>query len=168
MAPSTHDALARFGPLVLQVIWRLVPDRDEAADLYQDTFLAYHRARTAAGGIRHPKAWLCRTARNASFKRLARARRVEPTGFGPDDERAGPAQDAPQAASYLVGRLRQLVAELPDRQRQAFAMRWFEDLPFAEIAAQLDCSPEAARASAHKAAVKLRDRLEPLRRHHHV
>ncbi|MBE0565846.1 MAG: sigma-70 family RNA polymerase sigma factor [Krumholzibacteria bacterium] len=168
MAPSTHEALDRYGPLVLHVIWRLVPDRDRAADIYQDTFLAYHRTLAGGDGIAHPQAWLCRTARNGAFRHLDRAKR-EDLVEGDPAELPGAAVQAPeQGAAVLLGRLRQLVAALPDQQRQAFCMRWFEDLPFAEIADQLGCTPEAARASAHKAALKLRAQLEPLRRHFHV
>ena len=152
----------------MQVIWRLVPDREDACDIYQDTFLAYHRLRASERGVTHPKAWLCRTARNRAFGHLAEARRVETAGIDPAAEAAAPVQPAVQSTAYLVGQLRQWVAELPDRQRDAFTMRHFEDLPFAEIAAQLGCTPEAARASVHKATVKLRARLAPLRRHFHV
>lgn len=164
MAPTTQDALTSFGPLVLAVIWRLVSDREAARDIYQETFLSYHGAR---GGIDHPKAWLCVTARRAAFRHLARARREVAEGLGPC-EGAEPAEAPRQELDYLIGKLRHLVADLPPRQREVFAMRHFEDLPFAEIADQLGCSEDAARASDQKARRKVRELLQSTRRRFHV
>ncbi len=168
MAPPTNTALELYGPLVMHVIWRLVPDRDDASDIYQDTFLEYHRAQTEQRTISHPKAWLCRTARNRAFDHLQAKRkqsRTDPENMG---EMAEEAQSEHQTAHLMINRLRELVADLPDQQRQAFGMRHFEDLAFAEIASQLGCSADAARASTHKAMKKIRALLNFDGRHFHV
>ncbi len=167
MAPTTQVALQRYGPLIMQVIWRLVPHEDDAADIYQETFLQYHRAQTDKREINHPKAWLCRTARNRSFRLLQQPGRLDGAAMT-DGETAEAVGTENQTTDFLMNRLRLLVAELPDQQRQAFAMRHFEDLPFAEIAGQLDCSADAARASAHKAMKKLRELLNPKGRRFHA
>ena len=64
----------------------------------------------------------------------------------------------PSAAS-CSDRVRDLAAELPERQRMVFALRNFEGWPFAEIAARLGCSEESARASEYKALKKIRARM---------
>ena len=58
-----------------------------------------------------------------------------------------------------MDRVRDLAAELPERQRTVFALRNFEGWPFAEIAARLGCSEESARASEYKALKKIRAHL---------
>ena len=52
-----------------------------------------------------------------------------------------------------------LVEELPPKQRAAVTLRFAGDLPHAEIAAALGCSPEAARRSLHEGIKRLRKEL---------
>ncbi len=51
------------------------------------------------------------------------------------------------------------VGALPPKQRAAVALRYACDLPHAEIAAALGCSPEAARRSLHEGMKRLRKEL---------
>ena len=51
------------------------------------------------------------------------------------------------------------VEELPPKQRAAVTLRFAGDLPHAEIAAALGCSPEAARRSLHEGIKRLRKEL---------
>jgi RNA polymerase sigma factor (sigma-70 family) len=50
----------------------------------------------------------------------------------------------------------QAVAELPERQRAAVALRYVGDLPHRDIAQAMGCSEEAARRSLHEGLAKLR------------
>lgn len=52
-----------------------------------------------------------------------------------------------------------LLATLPARQRAVLALRYYEDLPDAEIATALGCSPQAVRNAAHAGHKTLRARL---------
>ena len=51
------------------------------------------------------------------------------------------------------------VGALPPKQRAAVALRYACDLPHAEIAAALGCSPAAARRSLHEGMKRLRREL---------
>jgi RNA polymerase sigma factor (sigma-70 family) len=51
------------------------------------------------------------------------------------------------------------VGALPPKQRAAVALRYGSDLPHAEIAAALGCSPAAARRSLHEGLKRLRKEL---------
>ena len=48
---------------------------------------------------------------------------------------------------------------LPPDQRTAVVLRFYEDLPFDEIAAILDCPSSTARSHVHRAVAALRARL---------
>ena len=107
--------------------------------------------------IAHPKAWLCRVATNAAFK----IRRHQHRELSFEEEDTALEADADKDAEHrlLMDRVRDLAAELPERQRMVFALRNFEGWPFAEIAARLGCSEESARASEYKALKKIRAHL---------
>ena len=153
-ADISAEAVDRYGRLVLKAAYRIVPDSDEAQEVFQETFLRFHAACARGETISHPKAWLCRVAANAAFK-VRRHRRRALLCEG-EDAVADARPDKEAERRLLMDRVRDLAAELPERQRMVFALRNFEGLPFAEIAARLGCSEESARASEYKALKKIR------------
>jgi RNA polymerase sigma-70 factor (ECF subfamily) len=151
-AKTTAEAVDRYGPLILRIAWRILPDPDEVQDIYQEAFLQFHAAQMEGTEIAFPKAWLCRTAMNAAFKRQQQMRRQAGEEAA---ERVGDgAKEVEQA--LLVQKVRELAADLPDRQREVFVLRNFEGLPFAEISSLLQCTEESARANEYKAIQKIR------------
>lgn len=58
--------------------------------------------------------------------------------------------------------LRSTLAQLPDRQREAVVLRYFEDLSVEETAAAMECAPGTVKASVHQALRKLREKLRQL------
>jgi RNA polymerase sigma factor (sigma-70 family) len=51
------------------------------------------------------------------------------------------------------------VCRLPFRQRAVLALRFYEDLPEAEIARVLGCRPGTVKSSLHRGLAKLREEL---------
>lgn len=153
---NTRQAIEHYGPLVLQMAWRILPDAEEVRDIYQDTFLQFHVALSKGEEIEFPKAWLCRVALRAACKRQRQRRRL--TLF--DENSPGQTAAATDAKELerrmLLERVRQLAAELPERQREVFVLRNVEGLSFAEIGTALGCSAETARANEYQALKKLR------------
>ncbi|MSR83927.1 MAG: sigma-70 family RNA polymerase sigma factor [Candidatus Latescibacteria bacterium] len=144
---TTRQAIEHYGPMVVQMAWRILPEAEEVNDIYQDTFLQFHAAICKGEEIEFPKAWLCRVALRAAYKRQRQRRRLTLFDEDTPDPRA-PATDAKELErNLLLGRVRQLVAELPERQREVFVLRNFEGRSFAEIATALGCSAETARAN---------------------
>ena len=67
MQCTQTQAIERFGPLVMSLIWRINGNHDETADLYQEVFVKFHETTNERGPLQQPKAWLCRTAINAAL-----------------------------------------------------------------------------------------------------
>src|SRR5438045_1333998 len=83
-----RDALGalydRFAPSLYDTAAAMLSDRDEAADVVQDTFLV---AAERMGQLRDPdriKAWLFAIARHEIYRRTKRRRRVTPSELVPD------------------------------------------------------------------------------------
>jgi RNA polymerase sigma factor (sigma-70 family) len=55
----------------------------------------------------------------------------------------------------------QLLATLPPRQRAVLVLRYYDDLPDAQIAEVLGCSAVSVRVAAHRATGTLREALSP-------
>ncbi len=52
--------------------------------------------------------------------------------------------------------MRELIASLPPKQREALHLRCFAGLDYAEIAAAMDCSEQGARANVSQAIRKIK------------
>ncbi len=152
-ADISAKAIDDYGRLVLKVAYRIVPNADQAQEIFQETFLRFHAACTRGEVIDYPKAWLCRVATNVAFD----ARRRQRTMLGIEEDTAVvDSADNNAERRLLLDRVRDLAADLPERQRSVFALRNFEGWTYAEIAAQLGCSADSARSSEYKALKKIR------------
>jgi RNA polymerase sigma factor (sigma-70 family) len=162
----TTQMVQQYGSLVLTVVWRILPSREEAMDVYQETFLRYHTVLQRGETVTHPKAWLCRVATHAALKCLRRSQRQVSLS---DRLADGPPADASRQhqaeQQLLMARVRALVADLPQRQRAVFELRNYDGIPFGEIATRLGCSEESARASEYKALKKIRAGMQDHQHH---
>lgn len=144
----------------------------DAEDCFQETFLAALRAYPKLSDARNLRGWLLTIAhRKAIDHHRANSRRPLPVG-GVDEVKADEA--GPEGAALAKGRrsvddgiwagegpwavdgIWAIVGALPPKQRAAVALRYACDLPHAEIAAALGCSPAAARRSLHEGMKRLR------------
>jgi RNA polymerase sigma factor (sigma-70 family) len=57
---------------------------------------------------------------------------------------------------YAAVRMRELIASLPPKQREALHLRCFAGLDYNEIAAAMDCSQQSARANVSQAIRKMK------------
>ena len=152
-----EQAIERFGPLVMSLIWRINGNHDETADLYQEVFVKFHETTSQRGPLQQPKAWLCRTAINAAldFKRQ-RARFVSWSESAEQPHNWGTNDVDVVENGLMVEKIRHLTADLPERRRQVFVLRYFQGCSFEQIAQLLNCSAGAARAAAFQAAKQIR------------
>jgi RNA polymerase sigma factor (sigma-70 family) len=125
--------------------------RTDADDCFQETFLAALRAYPKLRDASNLRGWLLTIAhRKAIDHHRANGRRPLPVA-----EVVEVAVSDPEPGDGIWD----VVGALPPKQRAAVALRYGSDLPHAEIAAALGCSPEAARRSLHEGIKRLRKEL---------
>ena len=125
--------------------------RSDAEDCFQETFIAALRAYPKLRDTTNLRGWLITIAhRKAIDHHRARGRRPLPVA-----EVAEVAVSDPEPDDGIWA----AVGALPPKQRAAVTLRYASDLPHAEIAAALGCSPEAARRSLHEGIKRLRREL---------
>jgi len=125
--------------------------RTDADDCFQETFLAALRAYPKLEDASNLRGWLLTIAhRKAIDHHRANGRRPLPVAEPAETPVLDP---EPDAGIWTA------VGALPPKQRAAVALRYGSDLPHAEIAAALGCSPEAARRSLHEGLKRLRKEL---------
>jgi RNA polymerase sigma factor (sigma-70 family) len=126
--------------------------RTDADDCFQETFMAALRTYPKLQSDDNLRGWLLTIAhRKAIDHHRANGRKAVPMAEPPEV----PVQDPELADDGIWA----AVGALPPKQRAAVALRYGSDLPHAEIAAALGCSPEAARRSLHEGIKRLRKEL---------
>lgn len=127
---------------------------DEADDCFQETFLAALRAYPNLRHADNLKAWILAIATRKSIDAgRAKSRRPLPVPDVADVVQLY-AQDPDP---LLQGPIWQAIRALPPRQRVALVHRVLLDRPYAELAAAMGSSVEAARANVYQALRKLRE-----------
>ncbi len=162
----------RYTPRVFGYFCRLLRDRAEAEDLTQEVFLRLYRSR----GRYEPRArfatWVFHITQNVARNALRSRRRHPCVRLDPEggaarallEERLvdrGGAPCAPLERDELAGVVRAAVAELASRQRTALELHQFHDRTYAEVAAELDMTPKAAKSLLYRARNQLRVVLQP-------
>src|SRR5262245_56772836 len=117
--------------MVFGTAWRILGHVADTEDVVQEVFFQAFRLR--AQEVRHWAAWLRQLATCRAVDRLRQRKPVVSlNGMQPAVSRNGPEETAIERE--LAQRLRQAVAQLPEREAEVFCLRYFEDLSYQEIA----------------------------------
>lgn len=136
-------------PRVVRTAWLITGDREEAADVAQETFArAYERWRTVSA-LDRPGAWLHRVAANLSLTwRRRRARERHPSTA----EAVDPVE-IPDPALF------EALRTLAPAQRAAVVLRHWADLSVEDTAQALGKRPGTVKALTHQGLARLRELL---------
>jgi RNA polymerase sigma-70 factor (ECF subfamily) len=142
---------------------RMLGSREEAQDLCQETFLRLVRT---AGRYRPEgrfRSLTFRIAGNLARSRLRRRKilRWLPFEPGPADPPAA-GDDPHESLERTEARraVREAIARLPERQRQALTLKWDQDLSYAEIAEAMGTTVGAVQMLLHRATKALQQELK--------
>jgi RNA polymerase sigma-70 factor (ECF subfamily) len=148
------DRIVReHGPMVFATAWRILGHAADAEDVVQDVFLQVHQLHQA-GPVRYWVGLLRRLATCRALDRLRQRRHPVSLDSIPLAS-SGPSPEAALLEKELAERLRQAIAQLPQREGAVFCMRYFEDLSYQQIAESLHIRSGAVAAALHKARAKL-------------
>jgi RNA polymerase sigma-70 factor (sigma-E family) len=142
---------------LLRTAYLIVGDLHEAEDLVQETLFRVARRWPRVSRMEHPAAYARRILVNLALRGSPkRSRRRTELG------EAGGAEAAAPAALDTHDELHAALAALPPRQRAVLVLRYFLDLPEAEVAAALDCSLGTVKSTASRGLARLERSLRPL------
>ncbi len=156
----------RHARLVRRLALNILGDEHEAEDVAQDAFVAAWRARERWSPEARFTTWLHRIAVNRAIDRYRGRRAVaEPAEVITrlvDGEQTEPVENQHQALERreTSKTLNAHLNRLPDTQRRALTMFYFEDLDVARIAAALETTEQAVRSLLKRGKQALRSTLQ--------
>ena len=133
-------------------IRKIVYIHEDTDDLLQETFLKVWKHLDSFRGASNLYTWIYRIATNEALAFL-RKKRIDVQDIA-DHMYEGKGWDTLDADSIELA-LQKALAALPDKQRIVFNMRYFDDMPFKEIASILETSVGGLKANYHHAAKKV-------------
>lgn len=153
----------RYAATALATAMRVVRARDEAEDVVHDAFVAVWRKIDRFDADRGSlRAWLMTVVRNRAIDRV-RARRPNMDLEVADERsllRTGPNPTWEAALGRTAASdVQAAMADLPDEQRQAVELAYFEGYTYREVAELTGVAPGTANGRLRLALAKLRDAL---------
>ncbi|MGN6868854.1 MAG: SigE family RNA polymerase sigma factor [Solirubrobacteraceae bacterium] len=157
MTPRRADFdrfVADSSDTLLRTAYLIVWDLGEAEDLVQETLFEVARRWPRIRRMEHPIAYARRILVNRALSGSARRtrRRHELIAPMPQDRAA---ESAAMGDVDGQDELMSALAALPPRQRAVLVLRYFLDLPEAEVAAALKCSLGTVKSTASRGLARL-------------
>lgn len=162
-----RELVRRYGDGVLGYLFRMTGNRDQAEDLFQETFQRVHeKARSYRGGSF--KSWLYTIATRVTIDTARRRKRLTILSLSRDTDCADDpaplealvANDAPDPAEKAVKeeqkeQVRRAIAALPVGQRAALVLAYYQQLTYPQVAEALGCSVGSVKTQMSRALAKL-------------
>jgi RNA polymerase sigma-70 factor (ECF subfamily) len=152
----------RWEQPIFRFLDRMLASREEAEDACQETFLRVYQQAKRYRPEGQFRSWLFRIAGNLARSKLRRDRvlrwvHLEPGLHDRPDPRAGPDRALEREENRRA--VREALAKLPARQREAVLLQRYEEMSYREIAAAMDVSVPAVESLLQRATVSLRRTL---------
>jgi len=167
------ELVCRYGDSLLGYLTKMCRNREQAKDLFQETFKRVHeKAHTLRSS--QFKSWLYTIATRVAMDGLRKDNRVrmvsldQPVGCDGDNcpglgavavaaDCDDPSQEASKAEQKEL--VRRAVESLPDRQRVTLVLAYYQGLSYREVATALDCSIGTVKTQMFRALRTLAQRL---------
>ena len=167
------EIVRRYGDSLLGYLTKICRNREQAKDLFQDTFRKVHeKAHTLRGS--QIKSWLYTIATRVALDALRKDSRVRMVSLDQSGDCEGdncpelatvavaaecddPSQEAAKAEQKEL--VRRAVESLPDRQRVTLVLAYYQGLSYREVAGVLDCSIGTVKTQMFRALRTLAQRL---------
>ena len=166
-----RELVRRYGDGVLGYLFRMTGNRDQAEDLFQETFKRVHeKARTFRGGSF--KSWLFTIATRVTIDTVRQRKRPATISLNRPidcDDDSSPletvaSQDAADPVDELVReeqkeQVRRAIESLPVGQGAALVLAYYQQLSYQEVAEALGCSVGSVKTQMSRALAKLARKL---------
>jgi RNA polymerase sigma-70 factor (ECF subfamily) len=167
------EIVRRYGDGILGYLTRMSRNREQAEDLFQETFKRVHEKAHTFRGPQF-KGWLFRIATNVALDGIRRGKRTKAISLNhqldcdnPDSEQlstvitadnsCNPSEQASKAEQ--AEQVRQAIRSLPSKQRATLVLAYYQQLSYPDVAEVLGCSVGTVKTQMFRALRTLANKL---------
>lgn len=152
-----RQLMAQYRERLYWHIRRMVLLHEDADDVLQNTFIKIYRGVLQFEGKSKLYTWMYRIATNEAISHLQGKARHASESI---DDTLAAMSNRLQADEWFDGdaitvKLQKAIAELPEKQRIVFNLRYYDEMPYEQMSAVLSTSTGALKASFHHAVKKV-------------
>lgn len=160
------EVVEKYHPMVFRIAVGFVHIREDAEDITQEVFIKIYQNQDKFRGESEISTWLYRITVNTSLNFIAQKKRRSFLQFGDEllknlfgkaDERKNPQQELEEAEEKAE--IRKVIDSLPEKQRIAFVLTRYDELPQKEVAEIMQISQRAVEQLLLRAKANLNKKL---------
>lgn len=138
-------------------IRRMVVAHEDSNDILQHVFIKMWHNLEDFRGEANLYTWLYRIATNETLTWLEKEKRRRSVSLDTEEGLLADKLEAQRGfdANKLEWKLQQAIQSLPEKQRIVFSLRYYDEMPYEEMARVLNTSEGALKASYHHAVKKV-------------
>lgn len=155
---SFATLMHRYGDSCTRFAVRMLGSRADADDALQNAFIRAFRALPSCRDPRRFRSWLMQIVANEC--RSYGSRQTRRARWFVQDEAAVERAESVAESTDLRDELHRALAKLPVPQREAFVLRYAEDMSYEEMAAVTGAGVSALKMRAKRACERLRELLD--------
>jgi RNA polymerase sigma factor (sigma-70 family) len=157
-----HMLMTKYQKRVYWQVRRIIIDHDDANDVVQNTFIKVWKNLAGFKETSQFYTWLYRIATNESLTFLKQKKAPLYVPFESIERGLSRklTDDNFFKADEIEKKLQQAMLTLPEKQRIVFNLRYYDEMPYEEMAGVLETSVGALKASYHHAVKKIEDFLK--------
>jgi RNA polymerase sigma-70 factor, ECF subfamily len=157
---AANEIVRTYRKFVYATALRYVEDYDDADDVAQEVFIKALDSISKFKGDSSFKTWLYRITVNMSLNHTRKRKFKNIFSFGnvDNDDLIKSDNNLPDLAlenKEFEKNFVKLLGKLPDKQRETFALRYFDELPYEDISKMLGTSVGGLKANYHQAVKKI-------------
>jgi RNA polymerase sigma factor (sigma-70 family) len=156
-----REILRQLQKPVYYYIRRMVLDHDDADDVTQTTFIKAWKGLPEFRGESKISTWVHRIAYYESLNFLESKKRVNKIPLDEVHHALGRSlqEDSLYSGDEIQRKLQVAMAQLPEKQKAVFVMKYYEEMKYEEMAEITGTSVGALKASFHHAVTKIENYL---------
>lgn len=156
-----EELVDRYKTRLVNVIYRMLNDQNEAEDLVQETFLRVWTHRQDYDFSYCLSTWIYTIALNLAKNELRKRRKFKFFSLLEMTEKGLELPDPKLGPSALGHLLEGAIGKLPGKYKEAFLLRDVEQLPYEEVAQILGVPLGTVKSRVNRARAVLKDELKP-------
>lgn len=153
-----RNLLSNYQERLYYHVRRYVHHHEDANDVLQNTFIKIWNAIDNFRGDSALYTWLYRIASNEAITYINKVKRHPTVDIEQTSAQYRGGTDGLDADEMTV-KLQRAIDSLPDKQKQVFIMRYYDEMPYEQISGIVETSVGALKASYHHAVKKIEEML---------